>query len=848
MTPPRVFISYAWESDQYRDWVERLARRLRQDGVDARLDRWDLTAGESIASFMNSEVRHADKVLVLCSPKYREKVHLTEDGGGVTGAGWEAGLLADQIFAKLAGAKKSIPVLTRGRWQEAAPDFMVGQVYVDLSADSRFEEHYVELLRQITGQMSAAPPLGSLPDVRPPDLEPLTGEPEPAEGVVDTRVRFTLGESAEGLTVTLQADGSDAVTAPFGLNLVDGQACREIAAIEAGQCTVEDIQNLGNELWTQLRAGAIEEAVARTRHRCRRNRDAVLQVRLELPPSLEHLPWEALFDFDEVEESSLATSPVTSVVRGYCGPAPPQPTPRGGSGPLKILMVIPSGSGLSTSTEWEKIQQSIRAAKDGVEIECLDGKVTANRFAETLSREEWDIVHFIGHGKIDETERVRLRLSGEGGDDNWLPAQMFAREFLRTSVQLVVLNCCHTGATERQQEADGEPLHGPSGLGAYMLKARVPAVVVMRYEIHDNVAADFSRTFYHELLIGPRRGRVDLAVQEGRATLQRTYVDDARARSYITPVLYLAEGREQLFDLEAESRVGPGLVTEAVIDPRIDAGLVDALTTRRCLPILGPGILAAAAVRDGPLVPGPSSLARLLGEGSDFPDCDRLTALLESSAAWMTPVLLERVCQHFACVDRAERAGLNEAIQKAYRQFHPPSLLEQIAQWPAPGLVYTHIDGLLEQSLVAHRGRDLRVVQPENLGGVPAAGELVLLNLRGNYTAPHTMVLTETDEDRVLDLMPEISSFVEDVMNAVPSCTLLFLGVSPRDGLVRALSRRLLRHEMLRNRGTAFFVGAAALPADVAYWREFAKLEWLDLDVETVVRGLSIAAARSETE
>ncbi len=31
----RVFISYAWESDEYRGLVKRLAARLRQDGIDA---------------------------------------------------------------------------------------------------------------------------------------------------------------------------------------------------------------------------------------------------------------------------------------------------------------------------------------------------------------------------------------------------------------------------------------------------------------------------------------------------------------------------------------------------------------------------------------------------------------------------------------------------------------------------------------------------------------------------------------------------------------------------------------------------------------------------------------------
>lgn len=175
---PRVFVSYSRETAEYQDWVAGLATRLREDGVDARLDRWHRVTGESVAAFMNREVRHAKKVLVLCSPSYREKVHQTEDGAGTTGSGWEAGLLADQVFQNIPGAsKKCIPVLTRGGWLESAPDFLIGRNYIDLSDCAHFEEKYRELLQEITGQRSEAPPLGKLPqDLHPKALEALKGE------------------------------------------------------------------------------------------------------------------------------------------------------------------------------------------------------------------------------------------------------------------------------------------------------------------------------------------------------------------------------------------------------------------------------------------------------------------------------------------------------------------------------------------------------------------------------------------------------------------------------------------------------------------------------------------------
>ena len=843
MTPPRVFISYAWEDDQYRDWVERLARRLRDNGVEARLDKWHLEEGETIAQFMNREQRKADKVLVLCSPAYRAKVHATEDGVRSTGSGWEAGLLADQMFADIDTRRKVIAALTRGGWQEAAPDFLVGRVYVDLADAARFEECYLDLLRRLTGQTAEAPPLGELPSgLREPELEALRGETPAVEAPADdpdVHLLFTIHVGPDSSQVELQIDDGEPLFARFDLGLEESQVGREVAAIATNECTLDDIQDVGSELWTKLQSGDLGPVISEARDACL-EREGVLEVRLKLPPSLEGLPWEGLYDFDSFE-SELATSQTTALVRAPHSRVPRAREREEVGGPLRILVVIPAGSGLQTGTEWEKIQQSVRAAGDQVILECLESPVTADHLTEAL-RGSWDVVHFIGHGRADGSGRVELRFNGEEGQDHWLPSQQFARMFLRSSAQLVVLNCCHAGVVDRA------PMETPGSLGTFLMKARVPAVVVMRYEIADNVAADFSRTFYHELLRGERPGRVDLAVQEGRATLLRTYVDDRRVRSYVTPILYLAEGRAQLFDLAQGARQAGGIDTEGVVDPRIDEKLIYALESGRCLPILGSGILAADAVRSDAVAPDASNLARLLGEASQFPDSERLIAVAESSSTWISPVLLERICQHFACTHLAERAGLTDAIQKAYRDFDPPRVVEKIARWPSPGMVYANVDGLLERSLVQHRGRNLRVVQTESVESTttPADDELVLLNLRGNYTAPQTMVLTETDEDHVLDRIEDIASFVEDLMNQVGGCTLLYLGVSPRDPLVRALSRRLLRHEVARNRGTAYFVASVSTAADKAYWEEFAKLEWLELDAETIINGLSIAAARAQ--
>jgi tetratricopeptide (TPR) repeat protein len=159
-TPPRVFLSYAWEDDAYRQRVESFATRLRQDGIDARLDAWHVDGTVTIPEFMASEVRNADKILLVCSPKYPQKIHAMEDGEKITGSGWEQMLVASAIWSGLKDRADVVVVVFRGTWRDATPSFASGLPSYDLTDDAAFEEPYTELLRRLTGQTKKAPPVG----------------------------------------------------------------------------------------------------------------------------------------------------------------------------------------------------------------------------------------------------------------------------------------------------------------------------------------------------------------------------------------------------------------------------------------------------------------------------------------------------------------------------------------------------------------------------------------------------------------------------------------------------------------------------------------------------------------
>jgi TIR domain len=166
---PRVFISYAWEDDAYRHWIRRLAATLERDGILVRLDQLHHEATRPFPEFMNSEVRNADVVVVVGSPEYRRKVHLTEDGCSPSGVGWESALIASHLFQ--GNQQKVVAALGRGTRAESLPDYLVTFRAFDLSDpdDPRGYEELLAYLRTRRRQHS-----GATDDLnREPSVQPL---------------------------------------------------------------------------------------------------------------------------------------------------------------------------------------------------------------------------------------------------------------------------------------------------------------------------------------------------------------------------------------------------------------------------------------------------------------------------------------------------------------------------------------------------------------------------------------------------------------------------------------------------------------------------------------------------
>ena len=56
---PKVFISYAWGSQDYQEKVLAFATALMNDGIDVLYDKWEINAGNDMNNFMESSVKES---------------------------------------------------------------------------------------------------------------------------------------------------------------------------------------------------------------------------------------------------------------------------------------------------------------------------------------------------------------------------------------------------------------------------------------------------------------------------------------------------------------------------------------------------------------------------------------------------------------------------------------------------------------------------------------------------------------------------------------------------------------------------------------------------------------------
>ena len=183
---PRVFISYAWGTEEYKDRVLSFANDLMNCGIDVELDRWSLREGFDSYAFMEQSVNDPTitNVIMLLDPIYAKKANARTGGVGT-----ETQIISPEIYNNTK-QEKFIPVVFE-RDEDgsvAKPSFLNGLLHFDLTNEETYDREFVRLVKRLYGhEVIKKPDLGSRPAWV--DQDP----------IVPTKTRFSFEELKKNL-------------------------------------------------------------------------------------------------------------------------------------------------------------------------------------------------------------------------------------------------------------------------------------------------------------------------------------------------------------------------------------------------------------------------------------------------------------------------------------------------------------------------------------------------------------------------------------------------------------------------------------------------------------------------
>lgn len=141
------------------------------------LDQWDVRPGSDLPAYMETSVREADFVLLVCTPTFAQKANAGRGGGG-----YEKTMVTGEIFSRSAAAGKFVPLLKLSNPDESLPWYLKSKVFLDFRTPAASSASLEQLLRHIFDEPrfvrplrgakpvfreSSTPHSGALPSGRP---------------------------------------------------------------------------------------------------------------------------------------------------------------------------------------------------------------------------------------------------------------------------------------------------------------------------------------------------------------------------------------------------------------------------------------------------------------------------------------------------------------------------------------------------------------------------------------------------------------------------------------------------------------------------------------------------------
>ena len=153
---PRVFISYTGENPENRKWVKNFVCKLRENGVNARVDMYHLKPGQDLPQWMTNELIMADKVLLICDKFYAMKAD--SRNGGV---GWETMIIQGDMMIH-AQSNKYVFIIREDNFDDGIPLYAKTKFSLQWTSPEILEEDFHELLYYLF-DIDIEPELGEIP-------------------------------------------------------------------------------------------------------------------------------------------------------------------------------------------------------------------------------------------------------------------------------------------------------------------------------------------------------------------------------------------------------------------------------------------------------------------------------------------------------------------------------------------------------------------------------------------------------------------------------------------------------------------------------------------------------------
>jgi hypothetical protein len=307
----------------------------------------------------------------------------------------------------------------------------------------------------------------------------------------------------------------------------------------------EQMVAFGTDLFETLFQGDVRRLYDEARARQRQRKlDFVLTSMI---PWIAEKPWE--FAYDAARASFLATEEIHFVRNVLTAVPADLIAPR--AGPLRMLVAAaqPVGFGrLSVEQEVSVIRRGfeplIEAGLAAVEVLA---RATPGRIHGMLSTQDFDVVHFIGHGTYDDdAQEGSLIFEDERGGQYPLGERSVREILCQRGVRLVFLNACQT--------ATGGRAEFNKGVAQALVSHGLPALVANQYSVLDSSATSFAQHFYWALAQGMSLGE---AAREARIAVN--YSMQGELVDWAVPVVYARDPNMALCARPGKSSPAPAI-------------------------------------------------------------------------------------------------------------------------------------------------------------------------------------------------------------------------------------------------------------------------------------------------